>query len=77
MNWNKLELYDDNYPWAIQSDDGSWIIAKDAEGNTLVFSVSDLNERQLRKFLPSRMESTLKLAKELCANGIESIVENS
>ena len=37
MTWNKFELYDDLYPWAIRSDDGQWIIAKDTYGNTVLF----------------------------------------
>lgn len=77
MNWNKLELYDDHYPWAIKSEDGSWIIAKDATGNILIFKICDKNNKRLLKFLSASTESALPLAKELCTCGIEPEADNS
>lgn len=69
INWNKIELYDDLYPWAIQSENGHWIIAKDVYGNSVLFCKAHGRRKIIKKIkisdYSSRAIDLLKLHAEM------------
>lgn len=65
MKWNKIEMYDDFYPYVIKSEDGNWIIAKDKIGNIILFAVKS-NSKKVVEFYSATERSSIKRVKEDC-----------
>lgn len=67
MNWKKIELYDDFYPWVVRSENNRWLIARDYNGNVLIYSLEG-GKRKLKDVLSSECENPTAIAKEKCVN---------